>query len=247
MSWYERTLVAFDTETTGTNPETARIVTAAVVTVDIAGRKTRKDELVVNPGIDIPAEATEVHGITTEYAATYGTPARDAVRVLAAQLADTARAGWPIVVFHAAYDLTLLDRECRRYELPTLSEMVESDGSHLSVVDPLVIDREMERFRKGKKTLDACCKANGIVLPEAEAHTAAGDALASARLAWKQARRWREVGGIGLAELQQRQATWHAQWAQHFEEYLRTQGKNERIDRSWPIRPCSEPAGSVAP
>lgn len=236
IPWHERTLVAFDTEATGTDPETARIVTAAVVTVDPATGKVARDEWLVDPGVEIPEEATQVHGVTTEHARTFGMPAAEAVRLLVAHLADAAESGWPVVIYNASYDLTVLDREARRYELSTLTELCESDRLTLFVVDPLVIDRETQRYRKGKRDLTTVCGHYGITLTAEEAHTAAGDALASARLAWKQARRFAEVGGIGLAELQQRQATWHAQWAAHYEDYRRSKGETVRIDRSWPIR-----------
>ena len=71
MNWYEGRLAAYDIETTGTDTENDRIVTAAVSVV--GGREpTESRTWLVDPGIEIPGEATAVHGITTEKAQSEG-------------------------------------------------------------------------------------------------------------------------------------------------------------------------------
>lgn len=58
--------VAFtDTETTGKDPYTDRIVEIAVVRIEPDGMRISLKSL-VNPGVPIPAEATAVHGIRDE-------------------------------------------------------------------------------------------------------------------------------------------------------------------------------------
>ncbi|MDA0232626.1 MAG: 3'-5' exonuclease, partial [Chloroflexi bacterium] len=59
----ERPLAVIDTESTGLNPETARIVSISVLRVEPDGRRSLRSEL-INPGVPIPAGATAVHGIT---------------------------------------------------------------------------------------------------------------------------------------------------------------------------------------
>lgn len=54
-------VIAFDTETTGTDPETDRIVEICLLAPGGACEVFR-----VNPGVPIPAAATEVHGIRDE-------------------------------------------------------------------------------------------------------------------------------------------------------------------------------------
>lgn len=64
---FSRPLVALDLETTGTDPKTSRIVQMAVIKTGIGPEfKVTKTSSLFNPGIPIPAEATEVHGITDE-------------------------------------------------------------------------------------------------------------------------------------------------------------------------------------
>ena len=65
-------MLSFDLETTSANPAEARIVTSAMV--KIQGRKVDSVELLADPGVEIPAEATQVHGITTEYAREHSKP-----------------------------------------------------------------------------------------------------------------------------------------------------------------------------
>lgn len=54
-------LIFFDLETTGTNPDTDRIITISAK--DLTGKTL---DLKLNPGIPIPAEATAVNGISDE-------------------------------------------------------------------------------------------------------------------------------------------------------------------------------------
>ena len=77
MGWHDGPLVGFDTETTGVDVATDRIVTAAVVTRDATG--TRARTWLIDPGVPIPPAATAVHGITTEQARTEGRAPRAAL------------------------------------------------------------------------------------------------------------------------------------------------------------------------
>ena len=71
----------------------------------------RRDWL-VDPGVEIPTEATAVHGITTEQARELGMdPARAVVPRSSRSCAACSTAASRVVVYNAPYDLTLLDRE----------------------------------------------------------------------------------------------------------------------------------------
>ena len=56
-------LAVLDIQSTGLNPDTARIVQLSVLRVDPDGGENLKS-VIVNPGIAIPASATHVHGIS---------------------------------------------------------------------------------------------------------------------------------------------------------------------------------------
>lgn len=226
MSWHSDPMVAFDLETTGVDPETARIVTATIVRIHDAEVESR--EWLVNPGVPIPDEAAAIHGVTTEHARACGDdPALAAAQILT-ELDQAWTGGRPVVIYNAPYDLTVLDRELRRHCDVALADVTGP------VIDPFVIDKHLDRYRKGSRTLTATCAHYGVKLTDA--HTSTGDALAAARLAWRLAQVYPEQ----LADLtlvNALQAAWRAEWAAGFADYLRKQGKPEFVDSAWPIRP----------
>lgn len=58
-------LAFFDIESTGINPATDRIVELAIIRINPDGEKVRFRRL-VHPGISIPKESSDIHGITDE-------------------------------------------------------------------------------------------------------------------------------------------------------------------------------------
>jgi DNA polymerase-3 subunit epsilon len=225
-------LASFDLETTGTDPFEARIVTAAVLLVG-ARFGVVAHRWLVNPGVEIPAEAAAIHGVTTERARSEGQAAAEAVEEIAALLEELWASGLPLVVMNANYDITVLACELERHGRPSLDDR----GGVGPLVDPLVIDRALDRFRPGKKTLGDLCRVYDAGLDEA--HASHGDALAAARVAWRMARRYSEVGDVVLSQLQDLQAEWHRAWAVDFERYLRRKGRADSIEREWPMRPIA--------
>lgn len=229
MGWHLGWMTAFDLETTGTDPETARIVTATIV--HIKGAQTERRSWLVDPGVEIPTEAAAIHGVTTERARREGIAPATAAAQIFSELDDAWTNGHPVIIYNASYDLTVLDRELRRHCDTSL------DGVIGPVIDPFVIDKALDRYRKGKRTLTACCEHYGVRLDSA--HDATEDALAAARLAWRLAQVYpAELGD--LARVNERQAAWRADWAASFAEYLARKGTPEQVDGSWPLRPFVE-------
>lgn len=72
--WTRGLLASFDLETTGTDPFEARMVQASVMVIG-ANFGVVARRWLVNPGVEIPAEAAAIHGITTERARAEGQPA----------------------------------------------------------------------------------------------------------------------------------------------------------------------------
>lgn len=62
----KRDIVFFDLETTGTNIATDRIVQIAIIKRFANGAPQEIKELIFNPTIPIPKEASDIHGITDE-------------------------------------------------------------------------------------------------------------------------------------------------------------------------------------
>ena len=245
MSWHSERLAAFDVETTGTDTENDRIVTAAISVVG-GGEESIATNWLVDPGIEIPAEATSVHGITTERARSEGLPADQAIFEITEHLAELNSQRIPTIAFNARFDLTILDRAARRYEQETLTDLLGGE-EHLLVIDPYVLDKQYNRFRKGRRTLSILCEAYGIALDEA--HAADADALAAARLAWRLGNVVPELGAYELSDRHAARVIWAMAPAQSLQEYFTSQGRTERIEGQWPVVPFGasvEPIRSVA-
>ncbi|MEC4019215.1 3'-5' exonuclease [Streptomyces sp. H27-D2] len=232
MGWHQELLIGFDLETTGTDPSASRIVTAAVLEVK-EGVPIGRREWLADPGVPIPDEAAAIHGVTTERAAAEGRPAAEVVEEIARVLVGYWQTGVPVVAYNAAFDLTMLAAELRRYGLASLSERL--GGEVGPVLDPYTIDRAVDRYRKGKRTLEATCAVYGVALDGA--HEAGADALAAVRVACAVAERYEQVGGADLWELHRSQIGWYADWAAGYQQWLRKKGTPDAIvEARWPLR-----------
>ncbi|MFF5138780.1 3'-5' exonuclease [Streptomyces sp. NPDC013157] len=237
MGWHQELLIGFDLETTGTDPREARIVTGAVIEVR-AGQELGRREWLADPGVEIPADAVAVHGISNERAAAEGRPADQVADALADVLTGYWKTGVPVVAYNATFDLTLLSAELRRHGLPSLSDRL-GGLDPAPVVDPYTIDRWVDRYRRGKRNLEAVCAEYGITL--AAAHNASADALAAARLAGAIAERHPKIAALGPAELHRRQVEWYAEWAADFQQFLRRKGEADAVvDGAWPLRELAD-------
>lgn len=223
--WWQRRLCAFDTETTGADPLEARLVTAAVLLVG-NGEPTETRGWVFQPEIDIPEAAAAIHGYTTERARAEGRPAKEALAEVRDALVSAWAAGAALVAFNAVYDLTVITRELARHELPPIELG--------PVVDPLVLDRRVDRYRRGSRKLVDCCTHYSVPLDQA--HDAGADAIAAARLAYRLGQRFAEVGGLELPALHKAQADWFAEDAANLEQYFAKKGTPRACSREWPMR-----------
>ncbi|MFD7504822.1 3'-5' exonuclease [Streptomyces sp. NPDC059850] len=239
MGWHRELLIGFDLETTGTDPSTARIVTAAVVEVR-GGEPIGRHEWLAVPEVPIPDDAVAVHGITNERAAA-GRPVREVADEIADVLVAHWRTGAPVVAYNAAFDLSLLAAELDRHGLRSLSERL--GGAQTGpVVDPYTIDRAVDRYRKGKRTLEAVCGEYGVA--HERAHEAGADALAAVRVACALAERHGQVAGLDLWELHRKQVGWYAHWAADFQSWLRRKGTPDAVvDGGWPLREARAAVG----
>lgn len=231
MAWIDDAMVGFDTETTGVDVETDRIVTAALVRR--VGPATQVMRWLIDPGVPIPEGATAVHGITTEHAREHGCAPREALDEIAAELTYAVQRAEPIVAFNASFDLSLLDAELRRHGLPTLPERL---GHPLTeVLDPLVLDRHLDRYRPGKRRLADVCAHYGV--SASGWHAADADVIATLDVLTALARTFPVVAELAPAELHERQVVAHRVWAESFNAWRVTQGlTGPGAETSWPCR-----------
>ena len=233
-------IAAFDLETTGPNPLSDRIVTAHLSLINPATKQIQPRDWLLNPGIDIPAGATAVHGITTEHAQEHGAEYTPGVEEIFTALLTAWKAGHVVVAFNGAFDLTLMNAEAERLGIGSLSSWCGP------VVDPFVLDKAKDKYRKGSRKLGDVCAHYGITL--GNAHEAAADALAAARLAYKLLRRY-NLAGKPAEQIMHQQAGWYAEQQTGLAEYWREEAealtgdeKAELLARAatvtteWPIK-----------
>jgi DNA polymerase-3 subunit epsilon len=233
-AWTDGAMVGFDTETTGVDVGVDRVVTAALVRRDSHGTAVRS--WLLDPGVEIPEGASAIHGITTERARAFGRPPAEALEQIATALAAAALRGEPVVAYNACFDLSLLDVELRRHGLPTLPDRLGC--TPLAVIDPLVLDRHLDRYRRGKRRLGDLC-AHYHVTPDG-LHTADVDVVATLDVLRAIARAHPQIAAMTAAELHALQVGAHRAWATSFNEWRAGQGyEGPGADAAWPVR---EPA-----
>ena len=227
-------ICVFDLETTGVDVEEDRIVTAYLGRINRRGEVTGSYAWLVNPGVPISDGAAAIHGISNEVAERDGQPAAEAIGEILAILRRSIAAGRPTVAYNASFDLSMLNAEAIRYGYEPLAYPI--------VLDPLVIDKGVDRYRKGSRKLVDTARHYGVPLSEEAAHDAQADAEATGRVAWAVLNK---VGDMTLGELHNRQVIWARTQAAGLQAHFRKIKEDQTIviDGTWPIR-SSVPAVS---
>ena len=228
-------IAVFDTETTGLILDESRIVTAALHLIDQDGKVLEggKDWL-LNPGVPIPPAASEVHKIYDKDVINAQDAAAGVTEIVSAIQAYFDQ-GIPVLAYNAPYDFTILHFEAKRHGIDSLK------FGH--VIDPLVIDKTIDKWRKGKRTLAVAAERYGVSL--ANAHTAADDAIAAGQVGLAMMRFFQALNDPkfpfpnSAEELHKMQTHWadeleasYAQWRQKdYPDYKPTFG--------WPVKKLS--------
>ncbi|MFD5632416.1 exonuclease domain-containing protein [Streptomyces sp. NPDC127072] len=266
IPWHTQRMAALDFEASDKDPETARIVSCALILVG-GGLPVDTRTWLVNPGIAQEPGAIAVHKLTDEHLAEHGTPAAQAVPEIAKSVAEVVAGQVPLVGHNlGSYDLNLLDRECRRHLGDSLEGVCRTPISR--VIDTMLLDKQVCPFRRrvsetqGPYQMRTTAETYGLGWDEGAAHGAEYDALMSARAAYKmgaiahrpraerpvwvhqlRTQRFDSLAGVSAEDLHQVQIGWARANAASFQEYLRTkapEGKrdpNAVIDGTWPLRP----------
>jgi len=169
MVWHEVPTVWVDTETTGTRPGFDRCVQLGFCRFE-RGEPVSSFTTFVNPGMPIPAEATDIHGITD------------------AMVADA-----PTLVEVFALPITikaLEDAQPGAYNGPFDKHFVPPFGADWTWpwLDALSLVRKVDRYAKGpgRHKLATVCERHGVQLDKA--HDAGSDAKAAGMLFYKMGR-----------------------------------------------------------
>jgi DNA polymerase-3 subunit epsilon len=169
MNLHTDPIVVFDTETTGIDTSTSRIVEFGGVVVRPHDKAKYKLHHYIHPEGPIPKEASDIHGITDE------------------QVADCPRFA-ELVEHIGGYlsrkDAILVGYNAASYDASILNAEFERAGSDyrvdpLKVLDPVIFVRWHLRHLQKRKLGDMCVHFN-IVLDQA--HTAVADSTATYEL-----------------------------------------------------------------
>ena len=192
--WKNLPLAVIDFETTGLDPKSDRIVEYAVSHFNKSEFEGSISGL-LNPGFEIPEEATRVHGIKNE-------DVKD--KLSFEQMYEhftTILQGRIPVAYNAEFDREFLLNEASRVirkivveqarkaeTMMITPELIEQQLNpdnlppafkpNIEWIDPLVWARHIQKYEKGKKLTDVCRRL-GI---EIEAHRASADAEAAGRV-----------------------------------------------------------------
>jgi DNA polymerase III epsilon subunit-like protein len=166
--WQAVSTCFLDTETTGVKVGVDRAVSVALVRFE-KGVEVGSFSSLVNPGMPIPAEATEIHGIVDA-------DVKDAPTI-------------DLVFGNAEVSVLLLGAQvgafCQAFDRAMVPPI--GDEPLYPWIDPLTLVRVVDRYVGGKKrhTLEASCKRHGVEL--VGAHGALPDARACGELWYKMA------------------------------------------------------------
>lgn len=233
--------VVFDLETGGVDWDNDPIVSSCVALIpkdmgDGLGRPPKIFSRYINPGVEISQESIDIHGLTNEYLAQHGVEPAVAIEEAAGLLRMAVEHGIAIVGMNLRFDLTFLDRACRRLNIRPVAERPQDLRP---VIDIYVIDKAADPYRKGKRKLENQCQNWSVKLEGA--HDSTADALATGRVLFKMGagpipRAYSErpyktpqvdLSAMKLGELHDAQVEWAAKQAKSFASWLRGEAGKE--------------------
>jgi len=228
--WSEQELLCFDLETTGVDRFSDLPVSMAFVRFR-DGLPVERIVRIVDPGRSVPIEATEVHGISTVRVRREGIVLAAAAELLVGILVAASRRGIPVVGVKLDYDLTIVDLLSRAFDGRGLVER----GWTGPVLDALVLDRQLDPGREGRRTLVDLCECYGVTIDRA--HSADCDAEAAGGVLLQMARRYPELADSTLPALHLAQEGFHRAWAASYDEWRRARGLEplDPSEGSWPV------------
>jgi DNA polymerase-3 subunit epsilon len=232
--WTEGEVLGLDFETTGVDRFVDVPVSYALVSV-VDGTAVRSWSGLIDPGREIPPDATAVHGITSVQARAEGMPLDVAIALVSDAVFSAGRRGIPVVGMKIDFDLTILDVLGDRFWGRGLS----AQGWCGPVLDAGVLDRHFDVERRGRRTLGDLCVHYGVELQGA--HDAWADAVAAVRVLFALAARHDDLRVANVARLYEAQIEWHRQWTADCEAWRLGQGMppTDPRDFLWPIAPMA--------
>lgn len=205
MYWPNGPFIVFDTETTGLDFATDRIIEVSIAVFN-GGQYIHGFNWLSNTEKPSNPDAVAVHGITDEHRWEFGRPPRDIFREVYGLLNRMRKQKKPVMAFNAPFDFTMLGMELfRQHYLFTVEDF--------RVIDPLVIDRHFEThipvFTKPYMRLEQMAKRYCVSAPT---HRALDDAKATGEVAIAQSLHHSQIRHMSPLQLHREQEKWYHQW-----------------------------------
>mgnify|MGYP006373625871 FL=1 len=226
MSWPKKTLV-FDTETTGIDVFNDRIVQLFIGIADENGELIERHEWLIDPGIEVPEGASDVHGFTTEFLQVNGGDPEEVLQEAAGVFAQYADIPW--VAFNANFDLSILYAEFTRHGVVSGWAETVLGTWNVQLIDGLVIDRAKDRYRKGKRKLWNMADTYGNAYDPDALHDAGADVELTAKVTRAIVNKYGIPSNAEQAEM-------YRAWAVNLEQFLQRSDPSASVDKDWPIK-----------
>ncbi|MBP3222573.1 MAG: DNA polymerase III subunit epsilon [Actinomycetaceae bacterium] len=248
-NWTQKPRLGFDTETTGINIYTDRIVTCSLIyTCPLVARPKKpflsgaiqelsnttyreKKYWIINPGIPIPQAATRVHGITTEQAVSQGQNPKNALEEIASLISSHMNAGNPLIAYNAGFDLSILNRELERNNLIPLTQRLIKISP---VIDPYYLDKYLDKYRRGPRKLqhllEHYCSDN-----ERNFHNAEADVYATLDIVDAMIAHYEQLKNTSLDTIQEYAHIAHTDTVTYFKRKAEENGTTNDDSFEWPI------------
>lgn len=176
----ERIMIAFDTETTGLDAENDEIVSASIVREDNGIIAT---EWLLKTSIESTDEALSKHGITFEKTQKEGEDYVESIEDIASRLLDADY----VVTANGVFDMTMLQGSLDRFSDK------EWDMSSVKMVDIMVIDKFIDKYRKGPRKLENLRDRYGVSF-DGDLHDATSDSIITFFIFIKQLKELKATG-----------------------------------------------------
>lgn len=223
--------LTLDAETSGVDTDNDRIITFFMRARN-DGEIIYEENWVLDPGIEVPAEAAEVHGMTTEWIRENGRKdVEAAILDIVETLAEYVAKGFVVCGYNHSFDLAMLEAEHNRHYGFNLGFPEDT-----RYIDPCIFSRSFDRFKKGGHKLITVAQRNGIEVEEDRLHAADYDVEVTEKLvkiflnrAWKELAKEREgmTPDEFITYLQSWQRTEKEKWADDLTQYFAKEGKVE--------------------
>lgn len=221
-----------DTETTGPDTLTDKIVTLFYGVMDEQGEMVEKHSFLFNPGVAIPPEAEQIHGISDEIAKRDGIPVTEHYEAFSAisNLLNRHRGNLPVVAYNAAFDFSIIDTTFKRLGLPEVNK-------NIFVLDPFVLDKHYDFYRSGSRSQKTVSAHYGIEVDETLIHNAEYDCYLAGRITQELLKKYPEILSFSKEELMLKQAEWKETHNQKLQNFLRNVNNDDTIvvKRGWPV------------